>query len=681
MNPLLKPHLLNDHHNLPFSEVKNSDFPPAFEEALRLARTRLEALTADPAPPSFVNTIEAIEFYKEELDKISLLFFNLLGANTNDELQAFAKEISPKLAEFSNDLLLNPTIFARVKDVYDRREALGLDPEGFQLLDKTYKAFRRNGALLSDLEKEKLREIDRQMASITQEFSDNVLKATNDYLLFVDDEAALKDLPKGTLEEAKNIAKEKGKPDMWAFSLHAPSYLPFLQFCLREDLRREIWMASMSKGMKAPYDNRENAFSLAKLRYDRARLLGYDSHAHFVLEDRMAGSPAKVKVFLEELLSHSRPAAERDFEELRQAKLRHLGKKTELHPWDVPFYIERLQREKFSLSDEELRPYFSLENVVQGVFEHARRLYGLVFRERKDISVYHADVKAFEVIDEASGRFMAYFYADFFPRASKRGGAWMTNYLEQGTWDGHLSRPHVSIVCNFTKPTSKEPSLLTHGEVKTLFHEFGHALHSILSDCRYTSISGTNVYWDFVELPSQVMENWAYEPEGLSIFARHYKTGQAMPKELIDKINLASTYMAGWMSLRQLSFSFLDMAWHGQDPGDSQNIEKFERSHIERTLFFPAVKGTAMSTSFTHIFSGGYSAGYYSYKWAEVLDADAFEFFKEKGIFSRDVARAFRQNVLSKGGSEHPMELYKRFRGREPDPKALLRREGLIAEK
>lgn len=680
MNALLKPQLLDDSHTLPFGEVKNTDFPPAFDEAIALARTRLEAIARDPAPASFANTIEAIEFHKEELEKVSLLFFNLVGANTNDELQAYAKEVSPKLAEFANDLLLNARIFARVKDVFDRRDSLGLDPEQLQLLDKTYKAFRRNGALLSETEKEKLREIDRQLARLTQEFSDNVLKATNEFLLFVDDEKAIKDLPKGTLEDAKNTAREKGRPEAWAFTLHAPSYGPFLQFCTREDLRREIWLAVMSKGMKPPHDNRENARRLAQLRYERARLLGYENHAHFVLEERMAGSPKKVREFLDELLAHSRPAAERDFRELRDAKKRDAGTDA-LHPWDVAFYTERLQREKFQLSDEELRPYFALENVVQGVFEHARRLYGLTFKERKDIPVYHADVKAYEVIDETSGRFMAYFYADFFPRASKRGGAWMTNYLEQGTWNGRLCRPHVSIVCNFTKPTSTQPSLLTHGEVKTLFHEFGHALHSILSDCRYASIAGTNVYWDFVELPSQVMENWAYEPEALALFARHFQTRAPMPKELIDKLNLASTFMAGWLSLRQLAFGFLDMAWHAQDPSDAQEIESFERSHVERALFFPPVAGTALSTSFTHIFSGGYSAGYYSYKWAEVLDADAFEYFKEKGIFSRDVANAFRKNVLSRGGSEHPMDLYKRFRGREPDPKALLRRDGLIAEK
>jgi peptidyl-dipeptidase Dcp len=679
MNPLLQPRLLDDQHNLPFPDVKNSDFAPAFDEAIKLARGRLEVIANDPAPPSFTNTIEAIEFHKEELDKISLLFFNLIGANTNDELQAYAKVISPKLAEFANDLLLNPRIFARVKDVYDRREQLGLDTERAQLLEKTYKAFRRNGANLSEADKEKLREIDRGLATTGQEFSDNVLKATNDFILFVDDEKALKELPKGTVEDAKNTAREKGKPESWAFTLQAPSYGPFLQFCTREDLRKEIWMAVMTKGMKEPHDNRKNTQSLAKLRHDRANLLGYESHAHFVLEERMAGSPGKVKTFLEELLAHSRPAAERDFEELKDAKKRHVGS-DQLNPWDVSFYSERLQREKFKLSDEELRPYFSLDNVAQGVFEHARQLYGITFRERKDVPVYHPDVKAYEVTDEATGRFMAFFYADFFPRASKRGGAWMTNFLEQGTWDGRVCRPHVSIVCNFTKPSSTAPSLLTHGEVKTLFHEFGHALHSILSDCHYASISGTNVYWDFVELPSQVMENWAYEPEGLALFARHYQTGQPMPQELIQKINDASNYMAGWMSLRQLSFSFLDMAWHGQDPSDVNDIEAFERSHVERALFFPAVPGTAMSTSFSHIFSGGYSAGYYSYKWAEVLDADAFEFFKEKGIFDREVAQAFRKNVLSRGGSEHPMELYKRFRGREPDPKALLRRDGLIPD-
>ena len=683
---LLKPSLLDDHHTLNFPEIRDEDFAPAFEEAIRLARAALKKIEADPAPPSFMNTIEAIEFHKEELDKIQLLFFNLVGAHTNDKLQALAKEVSPKLAELSNDLLLNGPIFARVKDVYERRDQLGLDPERLQLVEKTFKAFRRNGALLSEEQKEKLREIDRKQARLTQEFSDNVLKATNDYVLYVTDEEAIKDLPKGTLEDAKNTAKEKGRPEAWAFTLHAPSFGPFLQFCTREDLRRELWTAYLSKGMKAPWDNRENTKLLAQLRHERARLLGYDSHAHFVLEERMAGTPDKVNAFLEDLLTHSKPAAERDLAELAEAKKRHMEKElqssdpsaAEMNPWSVAFYIERVQREKYQLSDEELRPYFRLETVIEGVFEHARRLYGVLLRERADVPVYHPDVKAYEVIDEASGRFMAWFYADFFPRASKRGGAWMTNFLEQGTWNGKVCRPHVSIVCNFTKPTSTQPSLLTHSEVKTLFHEFGHALHSILSDCRYASIAGTNVYWDFVELPSQVMENWAYEPEGLALFAKHYQTHAPMPQELITKIRKAATFMAGWMGMRQLSFAFLDMAWHAQDTSQIDDIEEFEAREMARARFFPPVPGTSMSTSFSHIFAGGYSAGYYSYKWAEVLDADAFEFFKEKGIFSPEVAQSFRKNVLSRGGSEHPMELYKRFRGREPDPKALLRRDGLI---
>ncbi len=677
MNKLLNPNLLNDQATLPFPQIQSSDFGPAFEEGIKMARAALKKIEEDPAPSSFVNTIEAIEFHREELEKVQLLFFNLVGAHTSDELQALAKEVSPKLAELSNDLLLNAKIFARVQDVYDRRASMDLDPESLQLVEKTYKAFRRNGALLNEGQKEKLREIDRTQARLTQEFSDNVLKATNDFLLFVTDEEALKDLPKGTLEDAKATATEKGRPEAWAFSLQAPSYGPFLQFCTREDLRKELWTAVMSKGMKAPYDNRQNARDLARLRFDRARLLGYENHAHFVLEERMAGSPDKVNAFLEELLSHSKPAAERDIAELIEAKRRHTGE-GEMNPWSVAFYIERLQREKYQLSDDELRPYFRLESVIEGVFEHARKLYGIQLKERSDIPVYHPDVKAYEVIEESSGRFLAWFYADFFPRASKRGGAWMTNFLEQGTWNGKVCRPHVSIVCNFTKPTASQPSLLTHGEVKTLFHEFGHALHSILSNCRYASIAGTNVYWDFVELPSQVMENWAYEPEGLALFAKHYQTHAPMPMELIQKIRKASTFMAGWMGVRQLSFAFLDMAWHAKDTSEIDDIEEFEVQEMARTRFFPPVPGTSMSTSFSHIFAGGYSAGYYSYKWAEVLDADAFEFFKEKGIFSTEVARSFRDNVLSKGGSEHPMELYKRFRGREPDPKALLRRDGLI---
>jgi peptidyl-dipeptidase Dcp len=675
MNPLLKSPLADDQNHIPFDEVKNEHFAPAFEEGIRRAKANLEKLAAGPA--GFRETIEGIEFHKEDLDRISLVFFNLVSAHTNDEMQALAKEISPRLAELSNDLLLNSEIFLRVKDVFEKKNTLGLDGEQSQLLEKTYKAFRRNGALLSEEQKENLREVDRRLARLTQEFSDHVLKATNDYVLFVDDEACLKDLPKGSLEDAKATAKEKGRPEAWAFTLHHPSFLPFMQFCSREDLRQEIMIAFLSKGMKPPYDNRPLVKEIASLRHSRANLLGYKTHAHFVLEERMADNPERVKTFLEELLTHSKPAAERDLADLRQAKKRHTGQDV-LNPWDVAYYSERLRKEKFSLSQEELRPYFQLENVIQGVFEHARRLFGLTFKERKNIPVYHPDVKTFEVSDESSGRLMGYFYADFFPRSSKKGGAWMTNYLEQGLWDGTKCRPHVSIVCNFTKPTSTQPSLLSLEEVRTLFHEFGHGLHSLLTDCTYASLSGTNVYWDFVELPSQVMENWVNEQEALALYAKHYQSGAVIPVELVEKIKASSTFQAGWMSMRQLSFGFLDLAWHAQDPADIDDVEAFESTHLARTRFFPPVGGTAHSTSFSHIFSGGYSAGYYSYKWAEVLDADAFEFFKEKGIFSKEVAAAFKQHVLSRGGTEHPMDLYKRFRGREPDPKALLRRDGLI---
>lgn len=675
MNPLLQTPLADDTHHIPFDKIRNEHFAPALEEGIRRTKENLKNLSSGPA--GFRETIEGIEFHREDLDRISLVFFNLVSANTNDELQALAKDISPKLAELANDLLLNSEIFSRVKTVHEKRETLGLNAEQKQLLDKTYKAFRRNGALLDEEQKGKLREIDRKLARLTQEFSDNLLKATNDYVLFVTDFTGIKDLPKGSLEDAKATATEKGRPEAWAFTLHYPSMLPIMQFATDENLRRELSFAAGAKATKPPFDNRGILREIASLRHDRANLLGYKTHADFVLEERMADNPQRVKDFLEEILTHSRPAAERDLAELKALKKKETGS-DELNPWDVAFYSERLRREKFSLSQEELRPYFQLENAIQGVFEHARRLYGLTFKERNDVPVYHPDVKAFEVRAESDGALMGYFYADFFPRASKKGGAWMTNYLEQGTWDGKKSRPHVSIVCNFTKPTQSQPSLLTLDEVRTLFHEFGHGLHSLLTDCTYASLSGTNVYWDFVELPSQVMENWVNEQEALALYAKHYQTGEVIPPALVQKIRASSTFQAGWMSVRQISLGFLDLAWHAQDPSDVDNVEAFERAQLARTTFFPPVAGTSVSTGFSHIFSGGYSSGYYSYKWAEVLDADAFEFFREKGIFSREVAEAFRTHVLSRGGTEHPMELYKKFRGREPDPKALLRRDGLI---
>jgi peptidyl-dipeptidase Dcp len=675
MNPLLRIPLADDTHLIPFDQIKDEHFAPALEEGIRRAKAGIAKIANDGSAPTFANTIEAIEFHKEDLERISMIFFNLVGSNTNDTLQALAKEVSPKLAELSNDLLLNARIFARVKAVNDQPGKL--NGEQARLLEKTYKAFRRNGALLDDQQKEKLRKIDAELARLGHEFSDHILKATNEYALFVEDESALKEMPANALEDAKTTAKEKGKPHAWAFTLHYPSYLPFLQHCTNENLRRELWTAFSSKGMKAPHDNREILKQIAQLRFDRAELLGYKHHADFVLEERMAAKPEKVSTFLDELLKHSRPAAEKDLAELRQLKKKLTGRDN-LNPWDVAYFSEKLKKEKYELSDGQLRPYFQLGNVINGVFEHARLLYGIQFKERADIPVYHPDVKAYEVVEENGGRFVGYFYADFFPRASKRSGAWMTNFLEQGIWDGKVRRPHVSIVCNFTKPTATQPSLLSLDEVRTAFHEFGHALHSLLADCTYVSLSGTNVFWDFVELPSQIMENWATDEKGLALFAKHYQTGAPMPKELVEKIKQSATFQSGWMSLRQLSFAVLDLAWHARDPSEIVDIEAFEQAELAQMRFFPVPAGTSVSTSFSHIFAGGYAAGYYSYKWAEVLDADAFEFFQQKGIFSREVADLFRKNILSRGGTEHPMDLYKRFRGREPDPKALLRRDGLI---
>lgn len=674
-NPLLRKPLIDNSHFLPFDQIQDAHYAPALEEGIRKAKESYEAIAK--APAGFAETIEGIEFAQEDLSRVAGVFFNMTSANTNETLQALAKEVSPKMAELSNDLLLNPDIFAKVKAVYEKKSQLSLTTEQNQLLEKTYKAFRRNGALLSESQKLELREIDKNLAKLAQEFSDHVLKATNEYVLFVNDEEPIKNLPKGSLEDAKSTAKEKGKPEAWAFTLHHPSVIPFLQFCTDENLRKEIYIAMTSKAAKPPYDNFPVLKQIAKFRHKRANLLGYKTHAEFVLEERMASQPAKVKEFLDQIFVHSKPAAEKDLAELKALKKKLTGV-DQLNPWDVGFYSEKLRKEKFNLSQDELRPYFQLENVVAGVFEHAKKLYGITFVERKDMPVYHPDVKTYEVQDTKTGTLMGYFYADFFPRASKRGGAWMTNFLEQGTWGGQKLRPHVSIVCNFTKPTTSQPSLLTLDEVRTLFHEFGHALHSLLTDCTYNSLSGTNVYWDFVELPSQIMENWVYEQESLALFAKHYQTGQVIPHELIQKIKDSSNFQAGWMSLRQLSFGLLDLAWHSQDTSSVEDVLKFEREQVGHTQFFPPIPGTSISAAFSHIFAGGYSAGYYSYKWAEVLDADAFEYFKEKGIFDEMVAQSFRKHVLSRGGTEHPMELYKRFRGREPDPKALLRRDGLI---
>jgi peptidyl-dipeptidase Dcp len=676
-NPLAVPSKL-PHGAFPFDQLKKEHFKPALDHAIKDAKAKLEAIRSDKSPATFENTILALETCSEGVQRVGSIFFNLLGTNTDEELQSMAREISPRLADFSSDVLLDPLLFQRVKAAWENRAPL--KSEELRLTEKSYKDFARNGALLNDADKERLRAIDQALSTLSPEFSDNVLKATNDFKMILDMKSDLEGLPESTVEAAAQAAKEASLEGNWLFNLHGPSYVPFLTYSANRALREKMWRAYNSRAFRDSHTNEAVAKKLAQLRHDRATLLGYKTHANFVLEERMAEKPEKVLEFLERLLDKTRPAALRDVEAVRALK-KELSGSDDMMPWDYSYYSEKLKMRAYDLDQEELRPYFKLENVIQGVFEHARQLYGLKFKEITGIPVYHPDVKTFEVIDEDSGRFIGLFYADFFPRESKRGGAWMSSFQEQGLQGGKVERPHVTIVCNFTKPTATKPSLLTFEEVSTLFHEFGHSLHGLLSDCKYVSLAGTNVYWDFVELPSQIMENWTLEKEALDLFATHYETGKTIPKEFTDKIRASARFQAGHQAVRQLQFALLDMAWHSQDPSTIDDIDAFEKKVTARTALLPRVEGTNMSCSFSHIFAGGYSAGYYSYKWAEVLDADAFELFKEKGLFNREVAQSFRENILSRGGTQHPMELYKKFRGREPDPDALLRRDGLIDPK
>ena len=664
------------HGTAPFSQIKTNDFQPAFEQNIALARAEVDAIINNPAPPTFENTIEALEYSGQALDRLSSIFFNLNSAETNDEIQRIAQEVSPLLTAFSNDISLNAELFARVKIVFDNREKLGLDPEQSMLLEKKYKGFARNGALLTEDKKTRLREIDTQLAKLKLTFGENVLAETNDYRLHITDEKDLAGLPEGTVEAARALAQQEGR-DGWMFTLDHPSYIPFVTYADNRELRREITVAAGRKAFRGnEHDNTQIVKQIAQLRHERANLLGYETHAHFVLEERMAQNPETVKQFLAGLLEKAKPAAHREFEELSRFARERDGIER-LEKWDGGYYSEKLRQKLFDLDEEQLKPYFKLENVLDGAYEVAKRLFGLKFNEVFNIDKYHEDVRTFEVLGQ-DGRLTAIFYADFFPRKGKRNGAWMTSFKPQYRQNGIDERPHVSIVCNFTKPTPTKPSLLTFNEVTTLFHEFGHALHGMLADTKYPSLSGTSVYWDFVELPSQIMENWCYQPEALALFATHYLTGEVIPQEFIDKIRKSSNFQEGIATMRQLSFGMLDMAYHAADPSVIEDVKEFELRAFEPTALYPDVRENCMSTAFSHIFQGGYSSGYYSYKWAEVLDADAFEYFEQEGIFNPAVARSFQDNILSRGGTEKPMELYKRFRGKEPQPDALLRRAGLI---
>ena len=647
----------------PFDRIKNEHFLPAIQEAIRIGKEDIKSITTNEAQADFANTIEALESSGSLVGQVSSIFFNLNSAETSDEIQAIARDISPLLSEYSNDIMLDEALFKRIKAVHDTYTAEGQDslsPEEKTLLEKTYKSFVRNGANLSEAQKQKLREIDKELSQLSLQFGENVLKETNDFSLEVTNREDLAGLPDDEIEAAAVTAKEMGKEGSWVFTLQYPSYIPFMTYADKRELREKMHRAFGSKAFKGDAcDNQEIVLKKVSLRHERAKLLGYKSHADFVLEERMAESPTKVMDFLDNLLKHAKPVAEKEVQELT-AYAKSIGGPDVLQKWDFAYYSEKLKKEKFAIDDEMLKPYFKLENVIDGVFQVAGRLYGLKFKPLDNVQVYHPDVKVFEVLDEHD-QHAAVFYADFFPRPGKRNGAWMTSFRDQKKIEGEDIRPHVSIVCNFTKPTPTKPSLLTFNEVTTLFHEFGHALHGILANGKYESLSGTHVYWDFVELPSQVLENWVYEKESLDLFARHYETGAPIPVELIEKIKASSNFMEAYQTVRQIGLAKLDMGWHIPQALEAKDVSSYEQELQKETDLLPPVEGTNTSCSFSHIFQGGYSSGYYSYKWAEVLDADAFEFFQEKGIFNKDTAALFKKHVLSAGGSEHPMELYKRF--------------------
>lgn len=671
MNPLLTPF-----DTIPFSSIKNEHFMPAFKQAMENARKEIDDITNSKEEPSFKNTIEALEFSGQHLDRISSLFFNLNSAETNDTIQKIAQEISPLLSEFGNDITLNEKLFRRVKKVFENKENYQLTAEQQTLLDEKYKHFSRNGANLNDEQKKRLREIDTRLATLKLKFGENLLKETNKYEMHLTKEEDLEGLPEGAKEAAGQLAKSKGKIG-WLITLDYPSYIPFMKYARNRELRKELAIAFGSKGFhNDDLDNKANVLQIANLRHQRANLLGYKTHAHFILEERMAETPEKVDAFLKELLLKAKPAAQMEFKELSEFA-KELDAIEQLQSWDGSYYSEKLKQKRFDLDDEKLKPYFRLENVIEGVFKITERLYNLRLEEVFDVDKYHPEVKTYRIYDQ-DHKFVSLFYADFHPREGKRSGAWMTSFKPQYTFNNRNERPQISIVCNFTKPTEKKPSLLTFNEVTTLFHEFGHALHGILANTTYPSLSGTSVYWDFVELPSQILENWCYEKEALEIFARHYETEEPIPMSLIKSIRESATFQEGMATLRQLSLGFLDMAWHATDPSSISDVKKHEIKAFKETLLFPDNPEMCMSTTFAHIFQGGYSAGYYSYKWAEVLDADAFDYFKEKGIFDREIADKFKNQILSKGGTEKPMVLYKRFRGREPKIEALLVRAGLI---
>ena len=658
-----------------FDRIEEADYLPAFKEAIDRAKADIDAIVSNPEAPTFTNTIEALEDAGADLDRTSSIFFNLTEACTSDTMDSIAEEVSPLLTQHSMSILFNEALFARVKAVWEQRGSLTLDTEQAKLLEETWKSFARHGANLPPEGKKRFAEISEELSLSTLKFGQNVLAATNAFTLHLTDESELDGLPGFVRDLAASEAATR-KEEGWTFTLHQPSYGPFLKFSARRDLREKMWRAYNSKCIGGENDNTALIRKIVALRTEKAQLLGYPTYAAYALEERMAKTQQTVEAFLKRLMEPSLPAARNDVAEIADYA-REKGFTGELMPWDFSYWAEKYQKERYDLDDELLKPYFRLDAVQEAVFDLAGRLYGLQFKQRDDLPVYHPDVRVFEVTAE-SGRMMALLYLDYFPRESKRGGAWMTSFRELSCRGGEEQRPFVSIVTNFTKPTASTPSLLTFGEVTTLLHEFGHGLHGMLAEGRYKSLTGTNVVRDFVELPSQLMENWALEPEWLQTFARHWQTGEVIPQEYIDRIVAARNFLAGYAQVRQLQFGLTDMAWHSVTGAPAEDPIAFEQETLRPTAVLPQVPGIVFSPSFNHIFSGGYAAGYYSYKWAEVLEADAFAFFKEKGIFSREAAECFRSELLSKGGSVDADVLYRNFRGRDPEPDALLRKLGLI---
>lgn len=666
------------HGTIPFDKIKTGDYEPAIREGIRRQNAEIDAIINNPEAPSFENTVLAYEKSGELLQRVNTVFGNLLSAETNDDLQELAKEIMPLMSEHENNISLNEKLFARIKAVYEQQDKEKLNPEQVKLLEEIYKGFVRNGANLQGDDKEKYRALCKELSLLTLQFSENNLKETNGYKLVLTEKAQLAGLPESAIEAAAETAKEK-ETEGWVFTLHAPSYSPFMTYADNRDLRREIYMAYNTK---CTHDNDYNNLDIVKrivnVHMEIAQLMGYNNFAEYNLQERMAQNTDAVYKLLNQLLDAYTPTARQEYAEVQALARREQGEDFVLMPWDWAYYSQKLKDRKFNIDDEMLRPYFELSKVKEGVFGLATKLYGITFKKNPDIPVYHKDVDAYEVFDK-DGKFLAVFYTDFHPRAGKRSGAWMTSY--KGQWidekSGENSRPHVSIVMNFTKPTQDKPALLTFGEVETFLHEFGHSLHGMFANSTYEGLSGTNVYWDFVELPSQFMENFAIEKEFLHTFARHYQTNELIPDELVQRIVDSSNFNAAYACLRQVSFGLLDMAWYTRNQPFEGDVIAYEKEAWAKAQILPSVEGTCMSAQFSHIFAGGYSAGYYSYKWAEVLDADAFSLFKQKGIFNPEVAASFRENILSKGGTEHPMTLYKRFRGQEPTIDALLIRNGI----